>query len=75
MTSHRLPITHALRPPPLQENYDYKIFECLNPTGEVLPGETVRVQWVFSPLEAKIYKVGLWSLLVLLKIKLGSENQ
>ncbi|XP_071792552.1 cilia- and flagella-associated protein 65-like [Asterias amurensis] len=41
----------------LQENYNHKIFECLNPSGEIAAGRTANVEWVFSPLEAKQYKV------------------
>ncbi|XP_071942190.1 cilia- and flagella-associated protein 65-like [Antedon mediterranea] len=39
------------------ENFNHKVFECLNPTGWVQPGQTANVQWIFSPLEAKTYMV------------------
>ncbi len=42
-----------------QENFNHKIFECLNPTGEIAAGTTANVEWVFSPLEAKTYMVGI----------------
>ncbi|XP_038048739.1 cilia- and flagella-associated protein 65-like [Patiria miniata] len=41
----------------LQENFNHKIFECLNPNGEIAPGRTANIEWVFSPLEAKTYMV------------------
>ena len=41
----------------LQANYNYKIFDCLTPNGAILPGETAKVEWKFSPLEAKMYTV------------------
>ncbi|XP_041374433.1 cilia- and flagella-associated protein 65-like [Gigantopelta aegis] len=40
-----------------QENFDQPVFECLNPSGEILPGRTILVEWRFSPLEAKTYMV------------------
>ncbi|XP_070569847.1 cilia- and flagella-associated protein 65-like [Ptychodera flava] len=40
-----------------QENYNHKVFQCLNPRGEILPGRTAFVEWIFSPLEAKTYMV------------------
>ncbi|XP_077997157.1 cilia- and flagella-associated protein 65-like [Glandiceps talaboti] len=40
-----------------QENFNHKVFECLNPRGEILPGRTAFVEWIFSPLEAKTYMV------------------
>ncbi|XP_022101804.1 cilia- and flagella-associated protein 65-like isoform X2 [Acanthaster planci] len=41
----------------LQENFSHKVFECLNPYGEISAGETANVEWIFSPLEAKTYMV------------------
>ena len=40
-----------------QENFNHAILECLNPMGEILPGQTTNVEWKFSPLEAKTYMV------------------
>ncbi|XP_068102097.1 cilia- and flagella-associated protein 65 isoform X2 [Hyperolius riggenbachi] len=40
-----------------EENYHHPIFQCLNPRGEILPGSTAFVEWIFSPLEAKTYSV------------------
>ncbi|XP_033103427.1 cilia- and flagella-associated protein 65-like [Anneissia japonica] len=40
-----------------EENYNHKIFECLNPSGVIQAGQTANVQWVFSPLESKTYMV------------------
>ncbi|XP_072031285.1 cilia- and flagella-associated protein 65-like [Amphiura filiformis] len=42
-----------------EENFNHKIFECLNPTGEIAPGTTANVEWVFSPLESKTYMVNV----------------
>lgn len=39
------------------DNFNHPLLCCLNPEGEVLPGETARVEWIFSPLEAKMYHV------------------
>ena len=51
-----------------QANYNYKIYECLTPNGEILPGETAKVEWKFSPLEAKMYTVGTDVLLTLVYV-------
>ncbi|KAM4626898.1 cilia- and flagella-associated protein 65 [Discoglossus pictus] len=40
-----------------EQNYHHPIFQCLNPKGEILPGATAFVEWIFSPLEAKSYSV------------------
>ncbi|GAB1285104.1 Cilia- and flagella-associated protein 65 [Apodemus speciosus] len=40
-----------------EKNFDHPIFCCLNPKGEIEPGTTARVLWVFSPIEAKTYTV------------------
>ncbi|XP_056144876.1 cilia- and flagella-associated protein 65 [Lampris incognitus] len=39
------------------DNFNHPVLDCLNPRGEVPPGKTAMLEWVFSPLEAKIYKV------------------
>ncbi|XP_006820550.2 cilia- and flagella-associated protein 65-like [Saccoglossus kowalevskii] len=56
-----IPVTYELDLTALeyvrQENFYHDIFECLNPTGEILPGRTAYVEWIFSPLEAKTYMV------------------
>ncbi|XP_063285360.1 cilia- and flagella-associated protein 65 [Pelobates fuscus] len=41
------------------QNYQHPVFQCLNPRGEILPGSTAFVEWVFSPLEAKTYFVNV----------------
>ena len=52
-----------------EKNFDHPIFCCLNPNGEIRPGTTARVFWIFSPIEAKTYtvsgspsshRVGVW---------------
>ena len=52
-----------------EKNFDHPIFYCLNPKGEIQPGTTARVFWIFSPIEAKTYtvsrspgshRVGVW---------------
>ncbi|XP_073503479.1 cilia- and flagella-associated protein 65 isoform X2 [Phyllobates terribilis] len=40
-----------------EANYHHPIFQCLNPRGEILPGSTACVEWIFSPLEARTYSV------------------
>ncbi|KAM4025635.1 LOW QUALITY PROTEIN: cilia- and flagella-associated protein 65 [Anomaloglossus baeobatrachus] len=40
-----------------EQNYHHPILQCLNPRGEILPGATAGVEWIFSPLEARTYSV------------------
>uniref|UniRef100_A0A670JW57 Cilia and flagella associated protein 65 n=1 Tax=Podarcis muralis TaxID=64176 RepID=A0A670JW57_PODMU len=40
-----------------EENYQHGVFVCLNPRGEIGPGLTAHTEWIFSPLEAKMYSV------------------
>ncbi|XP_053554126.1 cilia- and flagella-associated protein 65 [Bombina bombina] len=40
-----------------EKNYHHPVFQCLKPRGEILPGGTAFVEWIFSPLEAKTYSV------------------
>lgn len=40
-----------------EENFQHPVFVCLNPRGEILPGMTSHIEWVFSPLEARTYSV------------------
>ena len=40
-----------------QENFGHPVFDCLNPSGELMPAHTAAIRWRFSPLEAKTYKV------------------
>lgn len=42
-----------------EENYQHGVFVCLNPRGEIGPGLTAHTEWIFSPLEAKMYSVRL----------------
>ncbi|XP_041807029.1 cilia- and flagella-associated protein 65 [Chelmon rostratus] len=37
------------------ENFNHPVLCCLSPEGEVLPGKTAMLEWIFSPLEAKMY--------------------
>lgn len=39
------------------QNYGCRIFECLNPTGEIPPGCAALIYWQFAPLEARTYMV------------------
>eukprot|EP00106_Octopus_bimaculoides_P000217 XP_014767659.1 PREDICTED: coiled-coil domain-containing protein 108-like isoform X2 [Octopus bimaculoides] len=50
--THPLKLLNAL-------NYNYPIFVCNNPTGEIEPGGTAIVEWIFSPLESKTYSVDI----------------
>lgn len=40
-----------------EKNFDHPIFCCLNPQGEIQPGTTAQILWIFSPIEAKTYTV------------------
>ncbi|TFJ95249.1 lipolysis-stimulated lipoprotein receptor-like [Platysternon megacephalum] len=40
-----------------EENFQHRVFVCLNPRGEILPGMTSHIEWIFSPLEARTYSV------------------
>ncbi|XP_023578883.1 cilia- and flagella-associated protein 65 isoform X2 [Octodon degus] len=40
-----------------EKNFDHPIFCCLNPKGEIQPGTTAQILWIFSPIEAKTYTV------------------
>ncbi|XP_041857030.1 cilia- and flagella-associated protein 65 isoform X2 [Melanotaenia boesemani] len=37
------------------DNFNHPVLRCLNPKGEILPGKTALLEWIFSPLEAKMY--------------------
>uniref|UniRef100_A0A3B5BC41 Si:ch1073-349o24.2 n=1 Tax=Stegastes partitus TaxID=144197 RepID=A0A3B5BC41_9TELE len=39
------------------DNFNHPLLCCLNPEGRVLPGKTTKLEWIFSPLEAKMYQV------------------
>lgn len=39
------------------DNFNHPVLCCLNPEGEVLPGKLAVLEWIFSPLEPKIYHV------------------
>ncbi|XP_075613027.1 cilia- and flagella-associated protein 65 isoform X3 [Balearica regulorum gibbericeps] len=40
-----------------EENFQHPVFVCLTPRGEILPGTTGHIEWIFSPLEAGTYLV------------------
>ncbi|NWX56001.1 CFA65 protein, partial [Promerops cafer] len=40
-----------------EKNFQHPVFVCLTPRGEIPPGETGHIEWIFSPLEAKAYMV------------------
>ncbi|XP_023385489.1 cilia- and flagella-associated protein 65 [Pteropus vampyrus] len=56
-----VPVTYEIQTNVLsqvqEKNFDHPIFFCLNPQGEIQPGTTARVLWIFSPIEAKTYTV------------------
>ncbi|XP_068184475.1 cilia- and flagella-associated protein 65 [Antennarius striatus] len=35
------------------------VLSCLNPEGEILPGKTTFLNWIFSPLETKTYHMDI----------------
>ncbi|KAM7444065.1 hypothetical protein ABFA07_007249 [Porites harrisoni] len=41
------------------QNYGCRIFECLNPSGEIPPGCFALIYWQFAPLEARTYMVDI----------------
>uniref|UniRef100_H2Y6N0 Abnormal spindle-like microcephaly-associated protein ASH domain-containing protein n=1 Tax=Ciona savignyi TaxID=51511 RepID=H2Y6N0_CIOSA len=43
----------------LQSHYDHPILTCINPRGEILPGSSANLEWIFSPLESKTYTVDI----------------
>ncbi|NXT62710.1 CFA65 protein, partial [Chaetops frenatus] len=40
-----------------EKNFQHPVFVCLTPRGDIPPGETGHIEWIFSPLEAKTYLV------------------
>ncbi|NXY86806.1 CFA65 protein, partial [Alcedo cyanopectus] len=40
-----------------RDNFQHPVFVCLTPRGEIPPGTTGHIEWIFSPLEAKMYSV------------------
>ncbi|NXL72599.1 CFA65 protein, partial [Leptocoma aspasia] len=53
-----------------EKNFQHPVFVCLTPRGEIPPGETGHIEWIFSPLEAKTYMVD-----VLIHIPEGDSTQ
>ncbi|XP_061923625.1 cilia- and flagella-associated protein 65 isoform X2 [Entelurus aequoreus] len=44
----------------LQENnFNQPLLCCLNPVGEILPGKTASLEFIFSPLEAKMHSMDI----------------
>ncbi|KAI3356474.1 hypothetical protein L3Q82_017688, partial [Scortum barcoo] len=39
------------------DNFNHPVLCCLNPKGEVLPGKTAMLEWIFSPLEVNTYNM------------------
>ncbi|NWW85581.1 CFA65 protein, partial [Rhynochetos jubatus] len=40
-----------------EENFQHPVFVCLTPRGEISPATTGHIEWIFSPLEARMYSV------------------
>ncbi|NWS77356.1 CFA65 protein, partial [Crotophaga sulcirostris] len=38
-----------------KEHFQHPVFECRTPRGEIPPGTTGHIEWIFSPLEARMY--------------------
>ncbi|XP_023786926.1 cilia- and flagella-associated protein 65 isoform X4 [Cyanistes caeruleus] len=53
-----------------EKNFQHPVFVCLTPRGEIPPGETGHIEWIFSPLEAKTYMVD-----ILINILEGDSTQ
>ena len=43
-----------------EENYDFQILTCLNPSGSIPPNETLLLNWYFRPIETKTYSVDMF---------------
>ncbi|GAA6231328.1 coiled-coil domain-containing protein 108 [Lates japonicus] len=41
------------------DNFNHPVLCCLSPEGEVPPGKTAVLEWIFSPLEAKMYHIDI----------------
>ncbi|KAK2839571.1 hypothetical protein Q5P01_013311 [Channa striata] len=41
------------------DNFNHPVLCCINPQGEVLPGQLAILEWIFSPLEAKTYQMDI----------------
>uniref|UniRef100_A0A3B4UBL5 Cilia and flagella associated protein 65 n=1 Tax=Seriola dumerili TaxID=41447 RepID=A0A3B4UBL5_SERDU len=41
------------------DNFNHPVLCCLSPEGEVPPGKTAMLEWIFSPLEAKMYHMDI----------------
>ncbi|KAJ8350300.1 hypothetical protein SKAU_G00254300 [Synaphobranchus kaupii] len=56
-----VPVRYHIDTEPLEQltedNFGHPVLQCLTPRGEVLPGRTASLEWIFSPLEAKTYRV------------------
>uniref|UniRef100_A0A3B4YKV7 Cilia and flagella associated protein 65 n=1 Tax=Seriola lalandi dorsalis TaxID=1841481 RepID=A0A3B4YKV7_SERLL len=44
------------------DNFNHPVLCCLSPEGEIPPGKTAMLEWIFSPLEAKMYHVWTFSM-------------
>ncbi|XP_037542268.1 cilia- and flagella-associated protein 65 [Nematolebias whitei] len=42
-----------------EDNFNHPVLSCLSPEGEVPPGKTSTLEWIFSPLEAKMYHMDI----------------
>ncbi|KAM3861924.1 LOW QUALITY PROTEIN: cilia- and flagella-associated protein 65 [Diretmus argenteus] len=58
-----VPVFYEVDVTPLKQlqadNFNQPVLRCLNPQGDVLPGKTAMLEWIFSPLEAKTYNVDI----------------
>ncbi|XP_071348758.1 cilia- and flagella-associated protein 65 isoform X2 [Trachinotus anak] len=41
------------------DNFNHPVLCCLSPEGEVPPGKTAMLEWIFSPVEAKMYHMDI----------------
>ncbi|CAJ1071355.1 cilia- and flagella-associated protein 65 isoform X4 [Xyrichtys novacula] len=42
------------------DNFNHSLLRCINPEGVVQPGGTAVLEWIFSPLEAKVYRMDVF---------------
>ncbi|XP_061081714.1 cilia- and flagella-associated protein 65 [Conger conger] len=56
-----VPVRYHIDTAPLEQltedHFGHPVLQCLTPRGEVQPGHTAGLEWIFSPLEVKTYTV------------------
>lgn len=42
-----------------EDTFNHPVLRCLSPEGEIPPGKTAMLEWIFSPLEARMYQMDI----------------